>query len=74
MRVTLATLELASGSLGYRRIVVFPYFLFTGILVKRIYDYTDAVAARHPEIEFVKAGYRAACSSPGSTSGKVTPE
>ncbi len=38
--------------LGFRRIVVFPYFLFTGILVQRIYDATDAVAARHPEIEF----------------------
>ena len=24
--------------LGFRRIVVFPYFLFTGVLVKRIYD------------------------------------
>ena len=43
--------------LGYRRIVVFPYFLFTGILVERIYAYTDRVAARHPEIEFVKASY-----------------
>ncbi len=43
--------------LGYRRIVVFPYFLFTGILVKRIYDYTDRVAARHPEVEIIKAGY-----------------
>ena len=27
--------------LGYRRIIVFPYFLFTGILVQRIYDATD---------------------------------
>jgi sirohydrochlorin cobaltochelatase len=45
--------------LGYRRIVVFPYFLFTGVLVKRIYHYTDVVAARHPEIEFVKAPYLA---------------
>ncbi|MEZ5934589.1 MAG: sirohydrochlorin chelatase [Alphaproteobacteria bacterium] len=43
--------------LGFRRIVVFPYFLFTGILVRRIYDQTDEVAARHPEVEFVKAGY-----------------
>jgi sirohydrochlorin cobaltochelatase len=43
--------------LGYRRIVVFPYFLFTGILVRRIYDHTDIVAARHPEIEFIKAPY-----------------
>jgi len=36
---------------------VFPYFLFTGVLVKRIYAQTDGVAARFPEIEFVKAGY-----------------
>ena len=43
--------------LGFPRIVVFPYFLFTGILVKRIYDYTDQVAARHPDVEFIKAGY-----------------
>ena len=46
-----------AARLGYRRIVVFPYFLFTGILVKRIYAHTDRVAAQHPEIEFVKAGY-----------------
>jgi sirohydrochlorin cobaltochelatase len=46
-----------AAKLGYRRIVVFPYFLFTGILVDRIYDATDAVAARHPGIEFVKARY-----------------
>ncbi len=43
--------------LGFRRIVVFPYFLFTGVLVKRIYEHTDAAAAAHPDIEFVKAGY-----------------
>jgi sirohydrochlorin cobaltochelatase len=43
--------------LGFRRIVVFPYFLFTGILVKRIYRQTDEVAARHPQVEFLKADY-----------------
>ena len=43
--------------LGFKRIVVFPYFLFTGILVQRIYDHTGLVAARHPEVEFVKAPY-----------------
>jgi sirohydrochlorin cobaltochelatase len=43
--------------LGFRRIVVFPYFLFTGVLVKRIYAQTDEAAARFPDIEFVKAGY-----------------
>ena len=46
-----------AAKLGYRRIVVFPYFLFTGVLVKRIYAHTDLVAERHPEIEFVKAPY-----------------
>ncbi len=43
--------------LGFGRIIVFPYFLFTGVLVQRIYDQTDAVASRHPGIEFVKAPY-----------------
>lgn len=43
--------------LGFRRIVVFPYFLFTGVLVRRIYDHTDMVAAEHPNIEFVKVPY-----------------
>jgi sirohydrochlorin cobaltochelatase len=44
-------------TLGFRRIIVFPYFLFTGVLVKRIYAQTDTVAARFPEIDFVKALY-----------------
>jgi len=51
-----AALERAAR-LGFRRIVVFPYFLFTGVLVKRIYAQTDMVAARFPDIEFVKARY-----------------
>ncbi len=48
-----------AARLGYRRIVVFPYFLFTGVLVKRIYAHTDRVAERHREIEFLKAPYLA---------------
>ena len=43
--------------LGYKRVIVFPYFLFTGILIDRIYGFTDQVAAEHPDIQFVKAGY-----------------
>ena len=43
--------------LGFRRIVVFPYFLFTGVLVRRIFEAADTVAARHPEIEFLQAHY-----------------
>jgi sirohydrochlorin cobaltochelatase len=46
-----------AARLGFKRIVVFPYFLFTGVLVQRIYDYTDKVARNHPEIEFLKAPY-----------------
>ena len=46
-----------AARLPYKRIIVFPYFLFTGILVKRIYDATDRVAERYPDIEFIKASY-----------------
>ena len=46
-----------AARLGFRRIIVFPYFLFTGVLVKRIYSQTDTVAALFPEIDFVKALY-----------------
>ncbi len=45
------------AKLGYKRIVVFPYFLFTGVLIDRIYGFTDMVAKAHPDTEFVKAGY-----------------
>lgn len=43
--------------LGYKRIIIFPYFLFTGVLVKRIFSYTDEVAAEHPDVQFIKASY-----------------
>ena len=43
--------------LGYKRVIVFPYFLFTGILIDRIYGFTDQVAARNPDMQFIKAGY-----------------
>ncbi|MCW5698368.1 MAG: sirohydrochlorin chelatase [Rhodospirillales bacterium] len=43
--------------LGYERIIVFPYFLFTGILVDRIYNGADEAAQRHPDIEVLKAEY-----------------
>jgi sirohydrochlorin cobaltochelatase len=46
-----------AARLGFRRIVVFPYFLFTGVLVRRIYAETDRVAPLFPEIEFAKAPY-----------------
>lgn len=43
--------------LGHKRIVVAPYFLFTGRLINRIYDYIDVVAEKNPDVEFIKAGY-----------------
>lgn len=43
--------------LPYKRVVVFPYFLFSGILIDRIYGFTDMVAAEHPGIQWVKAPY-----------------
>lgn len=45
------------AKLGYKRVVVFPYFLFTGILVDRIYSAVDEATAAFPGIEFIKAGY-----------------
>ena len=46
-----------AARLGYRRIVVFPYFLFTGVLVKRIYDAADEAQAKYPNIEILQAPY-----------------
>ena len=43
--------------LPYKRVIVFPYFLFSGILIDRIYGFTDQVAAEHGDIQFIKAGY-----------------
>jgi sirohydrochlorin cobaltochelatase len=43
--------------LGYRRVVVFPYFLFSGVLVSRIVQHSRLVAADHPEVEFLEASY-----------------
>lgn len=43
--------------LGFRRIVVQPYFLFTGVLLKRIYDYVKEYAEQRrivrPDLEII---------------------
>ena len=44
-------------TLGFRKIVVAPYFLFGGRLIDRIYAYVDRVAAANPDIAFYKADY-----------------
>ncbi|MFF4897639.1 sirohydrochlorin chelatase [Streptomyces sp. NPDC001068] len=54
--VSLAAPDVPSGldrclRLGARRIVVLPYFLFTGILPERVRQQTEGWAAAHPEAE-----------------------
>ncbi|MFJ4976742.1 sirohydrochlorin chelatase [Streptomyces coeruleorubidus] len=54
--VSLAAPDVPSGldrcaRLGARRIVVLPYFLFTGILPDRVRMQTEGWAAAHPEVE-----------------------
>ncbi|HEY4135453.1 MAG TPA: CbiX/SirB N-terminal domain-containing protein [Alphaproteobacteria bacterium] len=46
-----------AAKLGVKRVTLFPCFLFTGVLVKRVYAAADAAATRHPQIEFLKAAY-----------------
>ena len=43
--------------LGYKRVIVFPYFLFTGILVRRIYAWADEAAAANPDVEVLNASH-----------------
>lgn len=43
--------------MGFARIVVFPFFLFTGVLEKRIRQLTADFAQQHPEGEFLCTGY-----------------
>jgi len=43
--------------LGYKKIVVAPYFLFSGRLIDRVYNYVDKVAANYPQVEIYKADY-----------------
>lgn len=51
-----AALEKAHG-LGFKKVIVFPYFLFTGRLVKKIYAWADDYAAAHKDVQVVKASY-----------------
>lgn len=47
----------AAARLGYARLIVVPFFLFDGVLVKRIYTAADALQEREPALEVLKAGY-----------------
>ncbi len=46
-----------AAKLGYARLVVIPFFLFDGVLVKRIYAAVDHLQHREPELEVLKASY-----------------
>jgi precorrin-8X/cobalt-precorrin-8 methylmutase len=46
-----------AARLGAKRIIVLPFMLFDGILVKRIYAAADALAERHPEVDVLKTHY-----------------
>jgi len=43
--------------LGFKKIVVAPYFLFSGKLIGRIHSYVDKVAAENPDVSFHVADY-----------------
>jgi precorrin-8X/cobalt-precorrin-8 methylmutase len=47
----------AAARLGYRRLVVLPYFLFDGVLVKRIYAASAELRARYASLDVLDAGY-----------------
>ncbi|MBA3907847.1 MAG: sirohydrochlorin chelatase [Pseudonocardiales bacterium] len=60
--VSLALPDVAGGlarcrALGARRVVVAPYFLFDGVLPRRVGDQARAFAAEHPDVEVEVAGH-----------------
>lgn len=47
----------AAARMGFSRLVVLPFFLFDGVLVKRIYAAATALQQREPTLEVLQAGY-----------------
>ena len=43
--------------LGYKRVVLLPYFLFSGILVNRVRDHSMKVSNDNPDVQFLNASY-----------------
>ncbi len=43
--------------LGFKRVILLPYFLFTGVLVSRVRDHSMRVANENPDVEFLNASY-----------------
>lgn len=46
-----------AARLGFPRLVVLPFLLFDGTLVKRVYEAAAALAARHPDLEVLTTHY-----------------
>jgi sirohydrochlorin cobaltochelatase len=64
--VSLARPDVTAGlhrcrALGARRIVVAPYFLFDGVLPRRVLAQAGAFGAEHPELDVRTAGYLGDC-------------
>ncbi len=43
--------------LGFKRVILLPYFLFSGVLVSRVRDHSIRVANDNPDIQFLNASY-----------------
>ncbi|MGG1401237.1 sirohydrochlorin chelatase [Bacillus salipaludis] len=43
--------------LGARKVIILPYFLFTGILIKRLEEMVVPFQQQYPDVEFKLAGY-----------------
>ncbi len=43
--------------LGFKRIILLPYFLFAGVLVSRVRDHSMRVSNDFPEVQFLNASY-----------------
>ena len=43
--------------LGFKRIIILPYFLFSGVLVRRVRDHSMRVAIDNPDVQFLNASY-----------------
>ncbi len=43
--------------LGFKRVIVLPYFLFSGVLVSRVRDHSFRVSKDYPEVQFLITSY-----------------
>ena len=48
---------IVASKMGFKRVIAIPFFILTGVLVKRIYEACDQAIVLNPEVEILKAGY-----------------